>query len=30
VALVVSLLSPAQAAPAEQTHGKISQGPDKT
>ena len=30
VALVVSLLSPAQAAPAEQTHVKISQGPDKT
>ncbi|HEV7510845.1 MAG TPA: TerC family protein [Candidatus Acidoferrum sp.] len=30
VALVVSLMSPAQAAPAEQTHGKITQGPDKT
>src|SRR6202163_2988783 len=27
VALVVSLMSPAQAAPAEQTHGKITQGP---
>jgi tellurite resistance protein TerC len=30
VALVVSLMSPAQAAPAEQTHGKITPGPDKT
>src|ERR1700682_2744403 len=30
VALIVSLMSPAQAAPAEQTHGKITQGPDKT
>jgi tellurite resistance protein TerC len=30
LALVVSLMSPAQAAPAEQTQGKITQGPDKT
>src|SRR3984893_9870471 len=30
VALVVSLMSTAQAAPAEQTHRKITQGPDKT
>ena len=30
VALVVSLRSPAQTAPAGQTHGKITQGPDKT
>jgi tellurite resistance protein TerC len=30
VALVVSLMSPAQARPAEETHGKITQGPDKT
>jgi TerC family integral membrane protein len=30
VALVVSLMSPAQARPAEETHGKITQGSDKT
>jgi tellurite resistance protein TerC len=29
VALVVSLMSPAQAAPAEHTRGKIVQGPDR-